>query len=92
MGMEFQILIPGKSILGNRDYGKGMAPSHGQGTTAQNLCETPPWLYTGCTRDLGKALGLLLSFFSPQAVFLQLVHITDPQQCLLRGKFMPAGL
>lgn len=86
---RLQILITGKSILGNRDHGKGMASSHGQGTIAQNPCETPPWLYAGCARDLDKVWGLLMSLFSPQAIFLQLV---DPQLCLLRGKFMSAGL
>lgn len=33
-----------------------------------------------------------MPFFSPQAIFLQLVHVTDPHQRLLHGQSMPAGL
>lgn len=89
---RLQILISGKNILGNRNNGKGIVPSHGQETIAQNLWEIPLWLYRARTGDLDKVLGLLVSFFSPQAIFLQLVHVIDPQQCLRHGKFVPAGL
>lgn len=80
---RLQILIPRKSILGNRDHGKGVAPSHGQGTTAQNLCETPLWSYTGCARDLDKVWGLLSEFgaFGMHAILFSPGHFPAAGTC-----------
>lgn len=72
--------------------GKGWHLHMGRELLLKSFVKTPPWSYTGCARGLDKVWGLLMPFFSPQAIFLQLVRVTDPQQCLLRGKFTPAGL